>query len=210
MTYKKYVKILWIFITELTGDTIEKWGLCLMDCPYHPPVVSCLAPPPLPKFGTRNSMGIPVNENYHSSWFNISFINNTDSSLNHSHYKITRYVKNLTKHLQANLTIARFVSKFIFIVTPECVSFRATITKMPYLIVDKNKTLYVWRDVSVSFQRSTESSIPATWHLDTWWKSHGAEPWNPCSGQHCPLQWHLRDYAWGQRGQLYMSNRLCV
>ena len=52
--------------------------------------MSCLAPPPVPKFGFRNESGQAQLENYASSWFNLEFINNTDGSLNHTHYKISR------------------------------------------------------------------------------------------------------------------------
>ena len=68
----------------------SSWGLCLPDCPYIEPVVSCLAPPPVPKFGLRDDSGEILFENYNSTWFALEFINNTDDSLNHTHYKISR------------------------------------------------------------------------------------------------------------------------
>ena len=75
---------------ELSGSTIVSWGLCLPDCPYIEPEESCLAPPPVPKFGLRNEFGEVLFENYKSTWFDLDFINNTDESLNHTHYKISR------------------------------------------------------------------------------------------------------------------------
>ena len=53
------------------------WGLCLPDCPYIPPEVSCLAPPPVPTFGKRNSSGYVEWQNYQSSWFTLAFHNDS-------------------------------------------------------------------------------------------------------------------------------------
>ena len=77
---------------EMDGTSIVSWGLCLPDCPYVEPEVSCLVPPPVPKFGLRDESGEPLFENYESSWFRLDFLNNTDGdgSLNHTHYKISR------------------------------------------------------------------------------------------------------------------------
>ena len=41
-----------------TADNlIGGWGLCLEDCEYEEPIVSCLEPPPVPQFGIRNNSG---------------------------------------------------------------------------------------------------------------------------------------------------------
>ena len=71
-------------------SAIASWGLCLPDCPYIEPEVSCLAPPPVPRFGIRNDSGTPILENYKSSWFVLEFIDNQDGSPNQTHYKISR------------------------------------------------------------------------------------------------------------------------
>ena len=71
-------------------EKISGWGLCLKDCPYEEPVVSCLQPPPVPKFGLRNETGTPFLENYAADWFTIDFVNNSDNTLNHTHYRIRR------------------------------------------------------------------------------------------------------------------------
>ena len=74
----------------MQGTQITSWGLCLPDCPYIVPEVVCLDPPAVPKFGSRNSTGAPVEENYSSTWFNLNFIDNSDGSFNLTHYSITR------------------------------------------------------------------------------------------------------------------------
>ena len=76
--------------TEINGNQIIGWGLCLPDCPFIVPDVVCLAPPEVPQFGSRNASFHPIEENYWSSWFNLNFINNTDGSLNDTHYRISR------------------------------------------------------------------------------------------------------------------------
>ena len=78
--------------TSLDSATslIQSWGLCLPDCQYDLPLVSCLAPPPVPKFGRRNDSKHALHENYESTWFNLTFIDLPDGSPNHSHYQITR------------------------------------------------------------------------------------------------------------------------
>ena len=73
-----------------TTSAILAWGLCLPDCDYEVPVVSCLAPPPVPKFGARNSSGSIVQQNYMSDWFQLSFVNNSDGSFNFSMFSVTR------------------------------------------------------------------------------------------------------------------------
>ena len=73
-----------------TTNAILSWGLCLPDCDYEVPIVSCLAPPPVPKFGTRNSTGHIVQQNYISDWFQLSFLNNTDGSFNFSTFSVTK------------------------------------------------------------------------------------------------------------------------
>ena len=74
----------------MNGNAIVSWGLCLPDCPYIVPEVVCLAPPAVPKFGSRESDGEIIQENYASTWFNLTFINNTDGAINLTHYSITR------------------------------------------------------------------------------------------------------------------------
>ena len=74
-----------------TSEEILAWGLCLQDCPFLEPEVSCLTPPPVPQFGLRNdSGGPPLFQNYFSDWFNLHFTNNTDGSMNHTHYRVAR------------------------------------------------------------------------------------------------------------------------
>jgi hypothetical protein len=73
-----------------SNNAILAWGLCLPDCDYEVPVVSCLSPPPVPQFGYRNSTGHAQQENYLSSWFKLSFINNSDGSLNFTTFSVTR------------------------------------------------------------------------------------------------------------------------
>jgi hypothetical protein len=77
-----------------SNKAILSWGLCLPDCDYEVPSVSCLAPPPVPKFGTRNSTGFITQQNYVSDWFQLSFLDNTDGSFNFSTYVVTRSVRN--------------------------------------------------------------------------------------------------------------------
>ena len=77
--------------TAMDGaNNILAWGLCLPDCQYDLAEVSCLAPPPVPRFGRRNDTGHPLFQNYESSWFNISFIDKDDGSPNHTAFNITR------------------------------------------------------------------------------------------------------------------------
>ena len=66
------------------------WGLCLPDCPYIEPEMSCLAPPPVPTFGLMDDSGEIIFENYNSSWFKMYFMNKTDGSPDNNHYKISR------------------------------------------------------------------------------------------------------------------------
>jgi hypothetical protein len=91
-----------------SNNAILAWGLCLPDCDYEVPTVSCLAPPPVPKFGSRNSTGNIVQQNYISDWFQISFINNTDGSFNFSTFSVTRSMRKrlfqpLTPYSPANV-----------------------------------------------------------------------------------------------------------
>ena len=73
---------------------ITGWGLCLPDCEYIQPEVSCLAPPPVPRFGLRDNLGQIVYNNYLSSWFQLSFIDNSDSTPNHTVYRVRRGQRN--------------------------------------------------------------------------------------------------------------------
>ena len=59
---------------DSASSLIQSWGLCLPDCQYDLPLVSCLAPPPVPKFGRRNDSKHALLENYESTWFNLTFI----------------------------------------------------------------------------------------------------------------------------------------
>ena len=77
-------------VTATNNSRIESWGLCLPDCPSDQPVVSCLAPPPVPRFGRRNESSHPLEENYRATWFNLSFLDCGDGSPNQSHYQVTR------------------------------------------------------------------------------------------------------------------------
>ncbi len=77
-------------VNSTNNNTIISWGLCLPDCAYEVPVVSCLAPPPVPQFGLRNSSGHIVKQNYRADWFNLAFINNSDGSFNFTTYSVTR------------------------------------------------------------------------------------------------------------------------
>jgi hypothetical protein len=78
--------------TKINSSTnaILSWGLCLPDCDFEVPIVSCLAPPPVPQFGYRNATGGVVEENYLSSWFRLSFLNNSDGSFNFTTFSVTR------------------------------------------------------------------------------------------------------------------------
>ena len=76
--------------TSMDNTTILGWGLCLPDCKYDLPIISCLAPPPVPKFGFRNSSKHVLNDMYDSTWFNINWIDEADGSPNHSHFQVTR------------------------------------------------------------------------------------------------------------------------
>ena len=80
---------------EFDGTSISAWGLCLPDCPYIVPEVVCLSPPAVPKFGSRDGDGVILEENYISSWFTLDFLNNTDGSLNHSHFSVSRNERDL-------------------------------------------------------------------------------------------------------------------
>ena len=80
--------------TAHDNTTILGWGLCLPDCQYDLPVVSCLAPPPVPKFGHRNESKDVQEDNYMSTWFNLNFIDNADGSANHTHFQVTRSQRN--------------------------------------------------------------------------------------------------------------------
>ena len=71
-------------------EEILAWGLCLPDCPSMEPEVSCLSPPPIPQFGLRNDSGNIIFENYASDWFTLHFTNNSDGTVNHTHYRVTR------------------------------------------------------------------------------------------------------------------------
>ena len=81
--------------TEFDGTLIKAWGLCLPDCPYIVPEVVCLDPPVVPQFGSRNSTGDILEQNYISSWFTLHFIDNSDGSFNHSHMRVTRAERDL-------------------------------------------------------------------------------------------------------------------
>ena len=74
----------------MSGSTIVSWGLCLPNCPYIVPEVVCINPPKVPKFGSRNSTGYIVEENYYSTWFKLEFFNETDSTPNLTHYRVSR------------------------------------------------------------------------------------------------------------------------
>jgi hypothetical protein len=78
--------------TKINSSTnaILDWGLCLDDCDHQVPVVSCLAPPPVPNFGFRNSTGYIIKQNYMSDWFQLDFLNNSDGSLNFTAYMVRR------------------------------------------------------------------------------------------------------------------------
>ena len=52
--------------------------------------MSCLSPPPVPEFGSRNDSGKIIFQNYFADWFTLEFQNNTDNSINHTHYRVTR------------------------------------------------------------------------------------------------------------------------
>ena len=75
---------------DQSSEEILAWGLCLPDCPYIEPEVSCLSPPPVPQFGLRNDSGKIIFQNYFADWFTLEFQNNTDNSINHTHYRVTR------------------------------------------------------------------------------------------------------------------------
>ena len=80
----------WCATKNDSSGLIQEWGLCLPDCQYDLPIVSCLAPPPVPKFGFRNDSKIPQNDLYDSSWFNINWYDNPDGTANHSIFHVTR------------------------------------------------------------------------------------------------------------------------
>ena len=71
-------------------SAILSWGLCLPDCPHIEPLMSCLAPPPVPMFGVRDVTGEVLRQNYESSWFNIEFLNTTEGLPDNENYRITR------------------------------------------------------------------------------------------------------------------------
>ena len=50
--------------------------------------MSCLSPPPVPEFGSRNDSGKILFQNYFADWFTLEFQNNTDGSINHKHYNV--------------------------------------------------------------------------------------------------------------------------
>jgi hypothetical protein len=75
---------------DAPDNTIIAWGLCLPDCEYTKPEVSCLSPPPVPRFGYRNDTNEVFYQNYHSDWFTLNFINNSDGTLNQTHHRVTR------------------------------------------------------------------------------------------------------------------------
>ena len=109
--------------TKVNSSTnaILAWGLCLSDCNYEVPVVSCLAPPSVPQFGFRNSTGYIVQQNYISDWFQLAFLNNSDGSLNFTTYSITRASRRrlfqpLTPY---NLTIINETNLRIFVHTKD-------------------------------------------------------------------------------------------
>lgn len=52
--------------------------------------MSCLAPPPVPQFGLRDDNGTALRQNYRSDWFQLDFVNNSDGSVNHTHYRVSR------------------------------------------------------------------------------------------------------------------------
>ena len=63
--------------TSLAGTTIADWGLCLPDCPATPPDPACLAPPLVPQFGSRDTVGNILQENYEADWFTLEFVNSS-------------------------------------------------------------------------------------------------------------------------------------
>ena len=79
--------------TQLDGDKIKAWGLCLKDCDFVPPTPSCLNPPLVPKFGAKDSSNITIVENYVASWFNLSFIEKTEGENGPQTYLISREVR---------------------------------------------------------------------------------------------------------------------
>ena len=44
----------------------------------------------MPEFGSRDDSGKIIFQNYFADWFTLEFQNNTDGSLNHTHYRVTR------------------------------------------------------------------------------------------------------------------------
>ena len=78
----------------MNGTEIKSWGLCLPDCIYDVPEVSCLAPPPVPQFGKRNDSGYILSENYKSNWFVISFVDDDAGNPIHQDFKISRQRRN--------------------------------------------------------------------------------------------------------------------
>ena len=74
----------------MSGETILNWGLCLLDCVYETPNPSCLEPPSVPKFGSKNSSGQTVEENYVANWFYLTFINSSDKALKQEKFKVSR------------------------------------------------------------------------------------------------------------------------
>ena len=84
------IKFLINNLLGINGTEIKSWGLCLPDCVYVVPEVSCLAPPPVPQFGRRNESGYVLWENYHSSWFNLTFIDDDNGDPNHADFNIFR------------------------------------------------------------------------------------------------------------------------
>ena len=57
---------------ELNEDdgSIEEWSYCIEDCPVEDFIPVCLDPPPLPRLAKSQT----VEDNYNSSWFQVTFI----------------------------------------------------------------------------------------------------------------------------------------
>ena len=69
-----------------TADNlIGGWGLCLEDCEYEEPIVSCLEPPPVPQFGIRNDSGMK-----YLLLFSSELPHPFSETYIHTHYKVTR------------------------------------------------------------------------------------------------------------------------
>ena len=83
--------------TQLEGDRIVRWGLCLDDCVHDPPHPSCSDSPQVPMFG-NSSNGTIIIENYKASWFNLSFLRAEieSNSSEEQQYLITRDVRKIS------------------------------------------------------------------------------------------------------------------